>query len=376
MRRLLLLIALACPPAHAAPAPKAPAARPAPRVETGEIAGARFTVARPARWNRRVLLTAHGLRAEESPLVADLDPEQLAYRSLLDDGWLVATTSYRRNGLIVAEAMADLDALREHIAKTYGKPERVVLEGDSMGGLIVTLIAERSPEIPPLYHGAVAVGAALSLREPNSPAAGLTLMPRIPLVFLTNQSELDGPRKYVAADLPIPAAERAVLFRVSRDGHVNVNQRERLFALRALNTWIDRGRATLPAPAPGAAFFDATAEPAPGPSQVTPHPDGRGFDARVTAVSVAHGNLVINAQPGDFLAAGIVRMSRFQLTAHGQTFRVMYGKEFNSVKRSEWVALVTADGFFQLARNSADAAAAAKLKVGDVISIRRYDEAR
>ncbi len=180
----------------------------------------------------------------------------------------------------------------------------------------------------------------------------------------------------MAADLPISANERAVLFRVSRDGHVNVNQRERLLALRALNTWIERGRSALPAPAPGAAFFDATVEPTPTRSQFTPHPDGRGFEALVTAISVAHGNLSINAQPADFLAAGIVRMSRFQLIAGGQTFRVMYGKDFNSVKRSEWVALVNAEGFFQLARSSADAAATAKLHVGDSISIRRYDEPR
>jgi pimeloyl-ACP methyl ester carboxylesterase len=375
MRRLLLALALASLPVHAASS-KAPAAVPVPRLETGQIAGALFTIARPARWNRQVLLTAHGLRAPDSPLVADLDPRNLAYKALLEEGWIVATTSYRRNGLIIADAIADLDALRDHIAETYGKPERVLLEGDSMGGLIVTLIAERSPEIPPLYHGAVAVGAALDIREPNSTAAGLTLMPKIPLLFLTNQSELAGPRQYVAADIPVPATERAVLFRVSRDGHVNVNQRERLLALRAINTWIERGRNALPAPAPGAAFFDATSDPMPSPSQVVRHPDGRGFDTLVTAVSVAHGNISINAQPADFLAAGIVRMSRFQLTAGDQKFRVMYGKDFNSVKRSEWVALVTADGFFQLARNSADAAATAKIHVGDLLSIRRYDEAR
>jgi alpha-beta hydrolase superfamily lysophospholipase len=58
---------------------------------------------------------------------------------------MVATTSYRRNGLVVADAIADLDALRAYIAQAYGEPERVILEGESMGGLIVTIMAERDP---------------------------------------------------------------------------------------------------------------------------------------------------------------------------------------------------------------------------------------
>ena len=78
-------------------------------------------------------------------------PDHLATRTLLDEGWLVATTSYRRNGPIVADAMADLDALRAHIAATLGEPQRVLLAGDSMGGLIVTLMAERVPQTPRLY---------------------------------------------------------------------------------------------------------------------------------------------------------------------------------------------------------------------------------
>ena len=113
-----------------------------PAIETGEINGAKFTLARPAQWNRSVLLLAHGFRSTDRPLVAALFPEQLATKTLLDEGWLVATTSYRRNGPIVADAIADLDALRAHIAEKFGAPQRVLLEGDSMGG--------RPAAIPPL----------------------------------------------------------------------------------------------------------------------------------------------------------------------------------------------------------------------------------
>lgn len=363
--RFLALAVLAIAPVLAAPAPA---------LESGEIAGAKFTLARPAQWNRGLLLLAHGLRSEDRPLVADLFPGQLAYQTLLAEGWMIAKTSYRRNGLIVADAMADLDALRSHIAETYGPPQRVLLEGDSMGGLIVTLLAERDTVEPRLYHGAVAIGAALQLREPNSTAPGISLRPRIPLIFLTNQTELEGPRHYVAADIPGELAVRPMLFRVSRDGHVNVNQHERLAALRALNTWLDRGRSTLPLPAAGKPFFDATVTPPEQPSQVVAHADQRGFDARVIEVSAIHGNVFLNAQPADFAAAGIAKLTRFQLTVRDRAYRVVYGRDFNSVKRAQWVAFPNADGFFWLARNFADAAATAQLKVGDIVTIRRYDD--
>ena len=347
-----------------------------PTLATGEINGAKFTIALPVRWNHRALLLAHGLRDPGRPLVADLSPDHAAYKTLREEGWLIAKTSYRRNGLIIADAMADLDALRAHIAATYGSLDRVLLEGESMGGLIITLLAERRVERPALYHGAVAIGAALEAREPDSTAPSLRLQPQIPLIFLTNQSELEGPRRYVAADVLDPDLPRPVLFTIARSGHVNVNQAERLVALRALNAWIERGPEAVPRPALDATFFDATVPPAPRPSLVRAHPDGQGFDCDVVEVSAIYGNVFVNAQPADFAAAGITRMARFQLVAHEQRFRVVYGRDFSSVKRAEWVAFPNADGFFWLARSYADAASTAKLKPGDTVSIRRINDPR
>ncbi len=363
MHRTLALIFAAIVLAHAAFGAS-------PLIE-GEIGGAKFKIAVPPQWNRGVLLLAHGLRSEDRPLVADLAPDHLAYKTFIEEGWIVAKTSYRRNGLIVADAIADLDALRDHIVERFGQPDRVLLEGDSMGGFIVTLIAEREPLDRPRYHGAVAIGAALQIREPGA-SAGLSLQPRLPVIFLTNQSELEGPRNYVTADLPRGSFVRPQLFRVSRDGHVNVNQAERLFALRALNQWLDRGPSSLPQPKPGNPFPDATQPAAPMASRVSMDADARGFSARVIEVSAIYGNLFIDAQPADFAAAGIERMTWFELTAGERTFRVLHGRDFGSVKRGEWVVFANADGFYWLARNFADAAASAQLKVGDPVKIRRF----
>ena len=367
LRRLVLALVLV----WATQLPTRSATPPAPILESGEINGAKFTLARPAApaaWNRHVLLIAHGYREAQAPLVADLFPEQLATRTLVAEGWIVAKTSYRRNGLIIADGLADLDALLAHIAKTHGSPTRVLLEGESMGGLIVTLAAERAPA---LYAGAIAIGAALAIKEPGSTLAPSS-QPQVPLLFLTNQNELDGPAAYVAAaDTRTAPALRPVLFRVARDGHVNVNQAERLVALRALTTWLDSGRTHLPSPAVGSPYFDATVVPAPTASQVARDLDAAGFTARITEVSAIYGNVFLNAQPADFAAAGIAPKTHFQLTARGQTYRVFYGGDFNDVPRGDWVTFPNADGFFWLSRNWANAATTANLTLGDTVSIRR-----
>jgi len=339
------------------------------RIERGELDGAAFALARPAQWNGRVLLLAHGFRPEDRPLVADLSIEHAAYRRLLDAGWIVAKTSYRRNGVIIRDAIADLDALREYIAQTSGAPERVILEGDSMGGLIVTLIAESGD---PHYSGAVAVGAALSVREPGKPFT-LSGRPRLPLLFLTNRSELAEPRAYVESGAARPEVHaQPALFVVQRDGHVNVNQRERLTALHALIGWIDHGRDSLTPPAPGAAFYDATAKPDAMPSRVTPSENGRGFTTSVLETSAVYGNVLLAAQPGDFAAAGIAPRTWFRLLAGKRSFRVFYGQGFSSVRRGEWVAFPNADGWVWLGRNFGDAAASAQLGEGDRVTLQAF----
>lgn len=375
---LLLGLLVGIPALHGAaaragrgtPAPVAPAVT----VETGEIAGAKYTALIPRNWNRRIVLIAHGLRDAETPLVADLDPEALAYRTLVEEGWIVAKSSYRRNGVIVADAISDLDALRARLVMLHGEPSRVLVEGDSMGGLIAALLAEREPEEMQgsrQYDGAIAVDPGLGLIENNSPI-GLTRQPNIPLIFVANQSELAGSQAYATTAIP-PTKERLPLFlRIARDGHVNVNQRERLAALRALNLWLDSGRAALPQPPRGELSFDFTVAAERLPAQVTFHADGRGFDARVLQVTTRYGNVYVNVQPDDFIAAGIRAMNWFEVKVGDRTFRTRYGTYFDSVATGEWVVFGSADGFTWFGRNNGNAAQIAGLKVGDTVSFRAY----
>jgi hypothetical protein len=340
-------------------------------VSTGELNGAKFSIALPVAWNRHVLLIAHALRPEREPLVADLSPDDFAYKSLLNEGWIVAKTSFRRNGIIVSDGIADLDALRAHIVRSYGQPLRVLVEGESLGGLIAVLIAERDPKEPRLYDGVVAISPALHIKEIPS-LIGLSLQPRIPLVFLSNQSELEAPKAYIVSPFARDSTVvEPALFRVSRGGRLNINQRERLIALRALNAWLDHGPAALPKPVATELYFDATVAPDPRPSTVTMHPGGRSLEARV--IGFLPGYVLIDAQPSDFATIGIRPGTWFRLTIRGKPYRMFYGRDQASVKKNEWVAFPHAEGNFVLARNQGDAAAATKLAVGDTVALERFD---
>jgi pimeloyl-ACP methyl ester carboxylesterase len=110
----------------------------------------------PSGWNGALLVYAHGYVAPTLPIAID-DPAfggtplSSTIQSL---GYAFATTSYRRNGLAILEGVDDI---RELVAAFPGvagiAPSRSYLIGFSEGGLISTLLAERSPT---LFSGVVA----------------------------------------------------------------------------------------------------------------------------------------------------------------------------------------------------------------------------
>ena len=337
------------------------------RVEVGQILGARFAIANPpGPWNHRLLLLAHGYRPATAPLIADLHPERASIKAALDEGWIVATTSYRRNGLVIVDAIADLDALRSYIAKAYGDLERVVLEGESLGGLVATIVAERDPG---LYDGAIAFDATLYVKEADA-QLGLTLLPRIPLLFVATEREVAEPRSYLTSLVARPAPiVQPELFLISREGHTNINQAEHLLAFRAINAWITRGREALPRPKDQKPYFDATVTPDPGPSTAVIHEAGQGFDTKVAEVDAVYGNVLLEAQDPDFRNSGIAPMTFFELRAHGAAYRVLYGRTYTDVKNGAWVAFPDADGRTVLSKVFADGASAAGLHPGDGVTL-------
>lgn len=319
----------------------------------GLIEGAPYQIAVPAQPNGNLLLHAHGYRPNDSQLVAKLDLEGTAHGELVGNGWIVAMTAYRRNGMIIADAMEDVIRLRNLIVETHGPLALVILEGQSMGGTIVTHLAERRPD---LFTGAIAIGAALRAKDPEDPLA-LTHEPRIPILFLSNRSEISGPRAYVKAtsNAPIPP----VLWKIERDGHVNVNQRERLLVIDGLVGWVTAGSIE--------ASRDITVEVVIKGRKV--QFDNSGATGRVTDITHGHGNVFIAFGKDDFARLGITTGENFTLMIGKVTVNIRYGTTFSDVPVGEWISFPTAEGDTIVAINHGNAFEHLGAAIGDRVRI-------
>ena len=205
-------------------------------VYRGSIRGALYVVVVPATpsWTGRVLVMAHGFRHPDIPLVADLPSTRTGsfYEETLNQGWIVANTSYSVRGGAVREGEQDVRMLLRFIEQQFGEVSMAVLEGRSMGGAIATKVAEA----PEGFHGVLAIGAALSSGDGKA-AATFNYNPQIPLLFLTPMNDASSAKHYVHN-----AAEADVLpgcWEIMRMGHNNVIQAEHAKAFSSLVLWID-----------------------------------------------------------------------------------------------------------------------------------------
>ncbi len=324
----------------------------------------------PESWNGKLLLLAHGHRSENVPLSADFRTESPTYQHLLADGWMIASTSYRRNGAIVVDAVADIEQLRQHIVQTYGAPERVLVQGSSMGGAIVTLIAETDPEG---YDGLLALGAALQVRDAEQPHEW-SYTPRLPLLFVSNQSEVEGPQAYIqkavqAQHSPgtppqayiekmVNAPIVPVFWSVARDGHVNLRDIEQETALRALDAYLETG----------VIERDKDATIAPDHVSSAEFVEGGAY-TKIESISSTYGNINTEFIEGDLQQLGISSKTRFQVSYGEQTFTVLLATTYGDVPRGEWVAFLTAEGRLRIARNYENASKTLGCKEGDKIFI-------
>ena len=153
-------------------------------IEYDVIEQAKIAVCIPNReWNGGLLIHCHGHRAKGIPLQADLNHDNMpnTFRELISQGWIVSMTSYRREGIILKDAILDVNNLRNYVEEKHGQIKCCILEGRSMGGAIVTYISELHPH---LYDGAVCIGAALRVDQKEEPLPHLVLQntPKFPII--------------------------------------------------------------------------------------------------------------------------------------------------------------------------------------------------
>jgi pimeloyl-ACP methyl ester carboxylesterase len=124
--------------------------------------GALALICVPETWNGQLVVYAPGYTPPQLPLgfyqlsTPDGASLPLLVQSL---GYAFATTSYRKNGLAILEGADDVRALVAAFPVATGRtPSRTHITGVSEGGLVATLLAERSPE---LFSSALAACAPI-----------------------------------------------------------------------------------------------------------------------------------------------------------------------------------------------------------------------
>jgi alpha-beta hydrolase superfamily lysophospholipase len=127
----------------------------------GTDAGAKYSIVLPQKWNGTLLLYSHGYRfaqpgppdfgqpstaAQVSSVDSDGAGQDPVSKRLLAQGYALAGSSYKSNGWAVADGVAADEALHARFVKLVGTPKRTYVWGDSLGGLITELVAEKHPD--------------------------------------------------------------------------------------------------------------------------------------------------------------------------------------------------------------------------------------
>ncbi len=320
----------------------------------GGLNGAPYKVAVPDGWSGgKVFFHVHGWRPADAPHTANLNLEDPFYRELLDMGWVIARTAFYENGVNNEAHIRALRILSDWINNNIGPIRRVVMEGESTAGSLLLRIAELEPN---LADGVIAKGAFIDL-EDESADSFLRGTPKIPVLLMSNLTELDGPIAYTA--ISVNADVIPALRPLRRPGHVNVNWLERLDAFKAINNWIKTGE-IIP-------ITDGT-------RTVPERETGTSFGSNmltntVTDIDPFFGNAKLGFHPNELTQFGILQGETFLIEFDGQQRNVFYGTSYGDVEQGEWVAFPTADDHILLVRNHESAVKTTGLKMDDQIKI-------
>lgn len=247
-----------------------PAVEPAAgaRALSGEIGGASWAAATPPSWTGYLLIEAPDVRHAPQTRDVHLDLSTPEHQALLNAGWALATTNYRRTGPILADAIDDLRALRDQLATEIGPAKLIVIDGEGMGGLIATLLAEHHADE---FHGFLARDPRLAVRDPRALRLRCDHQPRGPLLFLFGPETAQAVIDYQDKARAVANAESTVPVlwyqAPATDGESVADSAiapvSRLGALQALVAWIQ----TRQSPAPRLDNLPAQEELAPAPEE-------------------------------------------------------------------------------------------------------------
>src|SRR5262249_49849732 len=110
------------------------------RADFGHLGGAGYQVEMPEHWNRRLVLWMHGFETFGSQASVSA-PKIRAY--LIARGYAWSASSFSSTSWIPGRAADETAALWDYITRTYGRPDRTYVIGQSMGGAAGNIAAER-----------------------------------------------------------------------------------------------------------------------------------------------------------------------------------------------------------------------------------------
>ncbi|MFN8156689.1 MAG: hypothetical protein U0R68_04680 [Candidatus Nanopelagicales bacterium] len=125
-----------------------------PQLCEGSIDGAAFSIKTPTTWNGTLLIYSHGYR-QAQPAPPDFRPVETSAQAasdektaatLLSQGYALAGSAYASNGWAVSDGVVAAEGLHDYFVKNIAQPKRVLVWGDSLGGLITQVVAEKHPE--------------------------------------------------------------------------------------------------------------------------------------------------------------------------------------------------------------------------------------
>jgi len=287
---------------------------------TGTLSGAKYEIEMPRTWNGTLLLFSHGYRPVQpappdfAPVPTDVKdaqdaPNRPVASALLAEGYALAGSAYATNGWAVADGVAAGEQLHDFFVRRIGEPDRTYVWGESLGGLITEMLAEKHPD---WIAGAAPLCGVLGGSNLNFDLA-LDLAYGVK-TLLAPGLKIDGYASYEQAKASFEQAQRAVLAATTSSAGLGT-----LLLLAALvdaptqtasydgSTLQSRGRALLEGILTGLAFGTTIRQELEG--RVGGNPSGNEDADYAARVSTSERALIESVAPGS-TAANLALLAR------------------------------------------------------------------
>jgi pimeloyl-ACP methyl ester carboxylesterase len=124
-----------------------------------DSAGAHYLIAMPAKWSGVLVVHAHGGPSLGEPKASRADEDIRRWAITLTEGHAWAGSVFRQGGFAVTTAAEDTERVRRIFVDHVASPRRILLHGQSWGGMVATRAAEL---FPASWHGILLTSAVVA----------------------------------------------------------------------------------------------------------------------------------------------------------------------------------------------------------------------